>query len=242
MMMKTPPDTRQQPPLTSAQRLRRAGLAMGTAVLIGAQLSACAPLVLGTAVGGALMATDRRTSGALVEDKGINIKSSNRISEILGDRGRVSVNAYNRKVLLTGEVPTEADRTAVAQTVAAVENVSEVINEVVVGPTAGLGTRSSDALLASKVRATLIDARDLMSNAFDVVVSRGDVYLMGIVTEREADSAAQLTARISGVQRVIKVFEFISEDELARRLPRPEPGSSVPASDSTPAQPYRQTP
>ena len=223
-------------------RWRHRAVALGVTVTLLGTLSACAPLVLGTAVGGAMVATDRRTSGALVEDKGINIKASNRILEAIGDRGRVSVNAYNRKVLITGEVPTEADRTAVAQAVAGVENVNEVINELVVGPTAGLGTRASDALLASKVRATLIDARDLMSNAFDVVVSRGEVYLMGIVTEREANSAAQLTASISGVRRVIKVFETISEAELANRLPRPEPGSSVPASPTETTPAYRPAP
>lgn len=223
-------------------RWRHRAVALGVTVMLLGTLSACAPLVLGTAVGGAMVATDRRTSGALVEDKGINIKASNRILQAIGDRGRVSVNAYNRKVLITGEVPTEADRTAVAQAVAGVENVNEVINELVVGPTAGLGTRASDALLASKVRATLIDARDLMSNAFDVVVSRGEVYLMGIVTEREANSAAQLTASISGVRRVIKVFETISEAELANRLPRPEPGSSVPASPTETTPAYRPAP
>ena len=81
-----------------------------------------------------------------------------------------------------------------------------------------------------------------MSNAFDVVVSRGEVYLMGIVTEREANSAAQLTASISGVRRVIKVFETISEAELANRLPRPEPGSSVPASPTETTPAYRPAP
>lgn len=228
--------------LTPQGRWRHRVMALGVTVIALGTLSACAPLVLGTAVGGAMVATDRRTSGALVEDKGINIKASNRILQAIGDRGRVSVNAYNRKVLITGEVPTEADRTAVAQAVASVENVNEVINELVVGPSAGLGTRTSDALLASKVRATLIDARDLMSNAFDVVVSRGEVYLMGIVTEREANSAAQLTASISGVRRVIKVFETISEAELANRLPRPEPGSSVPASPTETTPAYRPAP
>lgn len=217
--------------------LSRPAMALGAAVLALSSLSACAPLVLGSAVGGAMVATDRRTSGALVEDKSINLKASNRVRGTLSDRGRVSVNAYNRRVLLTGEVPTEADRVAVAQAVAEVENVKDVINELVVGPVATLNSRSSDALLAAKVRATLIDARDLMSNAFDVVVSRGEVYLMGMVTEREANSAAQLTASISGVRRVIKVFEIISEDELARRLPRPAaPGTSLPASEA-PASP-----
>lgn len=220
-------------PRMPRSRWHRPAMAVSAAVLALTSLSACAPLVLGTAVSGAMVATDRRTSGTLVEDKGINIKASNRVREVLGDRGRTSVNAYNRRVLITGEVPTEADRLAVAQAVAGVENVREVINELVVGPAATLSTRSSDALLASKVRATLIDARDLMSNAFDVVVSRGEVYMMGMVTEREANSAAQLTASISGVRRVIKVFEIINEDELARRLPRPAaPGTSLPASEA----------
>lgn len=175
-------------PRMTRTRWHRPAMAVGAAVLALTSLSACAPLVLGTAVSGAMVATDRRTSGTLVEDKGINIKASNRIREVLGDRGRTSVNAYNRRVLITGEVPTEADRLAVAQAVAGVENVREVINELVVGPAATISTRSSDALLASKVRATLIDARDLMSNAFDVVVSRGEVYMMGMVTERDRKS------------------------------------------------------
>lgn len=207
----------------------RVAMGLTAATLAVASLTACAPLVLGTAVGGAMMATDRRTSGALVEDKAIQLKASNRIREVLSDRGRVSVNAYNRRVLITGEVPTEADRAAVASAVAAVENVNGVVNELVVGPAATLSTRSSDAVLATKVRATLVDARDLMSNAFDVVVARGEVYLMGIVTEREARSASELVSTISGVRRVVKVFEYISEDELAGRLPRPAPGSSLPA-------------
>lgn len=224
-------------PPCPARRAAATRLTLGllAGALAGSGLSGCAPLVLGTAVGGAMMATDRRTSGALVEDKGIQLKASNRIREALGDKGRVSVNAYNRRVLLTGEVPTDADRAAVAAAVAAVENVHSVINEVVVGPTASLSTRSSDALLASKVRATLIDARDLMSNAFDVVVARGEVYLMGIVTEREARSASELVATISGVRRVVKVFEYISEDELAGRLPRPAPGTSLPAASGSSA-------
>jgi len=205
-----------------------------TAALAAAlSLSACAPLVLGTAVGGAFVATDRRTSGMQLEDQGIKIKAANRIREVLKDRGNVSVNAYNRRVLLTGEVPTEADRAAAAAAAGQTENVAGVVvNELVVGFNSTLSSRSNDVLVATKVRATLVDARDLMSNAFDVVVERGDVYLMGIVTEREANRAAELVSTISGVRRVVKVFEIISEDELARKLPKPV---SPAASDS--AQP-----
>ncbi len=213
------------PSSRTAQRLALAGLviALGTATL-----SACAPLMLGGAAAGAFVATDRRTSGMQVEDQGIQIKAASRLRDTLGGRGRVNVNAYNRTVLLTGEVDSDADRAAAEQAAARVENVVKVINQLQVGPTASLSTRSSDVLLAGKVRATFVDARDLMSNAFDIVVERGEVYLMGLVTEREANRAAELTASIPGVKKVVKAFEVITEDELANKLPR-QPASSAPA-------------
>lgn len=208
-------------------------LRLGALVMAASSLSACAPLVLGTAVGGAFMATDRRTSGMQIEDQGIEIKTANRIRSVIGDQGHVSVNAYNRMVLLTGEVPTDQDKVAAEDAARQVENVKGVINELAVTLNSSIASRSSDVLLASKVKATLIDARDLMSNAFDVTVERGEVYLMGLVTEREANRAAELVASIQGVKRVIKVMEIISEDELARKLPRPAPGSN---SGNTPQQ------
>jgi len=194
---------------------------LATAVLAMASLSACAPLVLGTAVGGAFMATDRRTSGMQLEDQTIEIKASNRIKDAIGDLGHVNVNAYNRWILLTGEVPTEADKAAAERAARGVENMSNVYNELTVSLNSSLGSRSSDVLLAGKVKATLVDARDIISNAFSVVVERGDVFIMGLVTEREANRAAELVASVKGVNRVVKVMQIISEDELARKLPRP---------------------
>jgi len=196
---------------------------------LGASLSACAPLVVGAAVGGAVVATDRRTSGAQVEDKGIQIKANNRLSDTLGGRAHINVNAFNRMVLLTGEVPAEPDRLTAEQITSRVENVGSVVNQLVVLPNSSLSTRSSDVLLAGKVRATLVDARDVISSAFDIVVERGEVYLMGIVTEREANRAAELAASIDGVKKVVKAFQIISEDELAQRQPKPvssEPGNA----------------
>lgn len=193
------------------------------AVLACSALSGCAPLILGSAVGSAFVATDRRTSGTQLEDQGIELKAGKRVRDAIGDRGHVSVTSYNRQVLLTGEVPTEADKAAVARAVAGVENVNKVMDELAVTLNSSLSTRSSDVLLASKVRATLVDARDLISNAFKIEVQRGEVYLMGLVTEREANRAAELTASISGVKRVVKAFQIISEDELANKLPRPAP-------------------
>ena len=196
---------------------------------LGASLSACAPLVVGAAVGGAVVATDRRTSGAQVEDKGIELKASNRLGDAFGGRAHINVNAFNRMVLLSGEVPADADRLTAEQIVSRVENVSSVVNQLVVASNSSLGSRSSDVLLAGKVRATLVDARDVISSAFDIVVERGEVYLMGIVTEREANRAAELAASIDGVKKVVKAFQIISEDELAQRQPKPvssEPGNA----------------
>lgn len=202
---------------------KHTALKLGAAVMVAASLSACAPLVLGTAVGGAFMATDRRTSGTQIEDQSIEIKASSRIRELLGERGHVNVNAYNRMVLVTGEVPSEADKAAVGDAVRRVENVSGVVNELAVTLNSSIGSRSSDMLLEGKVKATLIDARDIMANAFSITVERGEVYLMGLVTEREANRGAELAASIPGVKRVVKAMQIISEDELARKLPRPAP-------------------
>ncbi len=200
-----------------------------------ATLQACAPLVVGgAAVGGALMATDRRTSGTQVEDASIEVKGGNRVKEVLGDRGHVNVNSYNRMVLLTGEVPNEADRTAVEQAVARVENVKSVVNELAVGFSSSLSSRSNDVLIQSKVKATFLDAKDLMSNAFDVVVERGNVYLMGRVTEREANRATDLTRSISGVVKVVRVFEVITEAELAELPETTKPQPVKPASSPQP--------
>jgi osmotically-inducible protein OsmY len=219
--------------LKTTRRIHRStALRCAAALLALSSLSACAPLVLGGAVGGAFMATDRRTSGTQVEDQGIEIKAASRLRDTLGDKGHVNANAYNRMVLLTGEVPTDADKAAAEQAVARVENVTGVVNEIAVTLVSSLSSRSNDVLLAGKVKATFIDARDIFANAFDVVVERGEVYLMGLVTEREANRAAELTASINGVTRVIKVMHLISEDELARKLPRPASTAA-----SAPAQP-----
>lgn len=186
--------------------------------------SACAPLVVGGAmVGGALMATDRRTSGTQVEDEGIEFKVGARLREQLGDRVHINVNSYNRMVLLTGETRNDEDRARAEQIAAQVENVNRVLNEVGVGMLSSISSRSNDVFIAGKVKASLLDARDLMSNAFYTVVERGNVYLMGRVTEREAHRASEVARGVSGVQKVVRAFEIISEEELARITPKPAP-------------------
>jgi osmotically-inducible protein OsmY len=203
---------------------------LALAAAAGSLLSACAPLVLGGAVGGAFMATDRRTSGTQVEDKGIEIKAASRIRSALGERGHVSVNSYNRVVLLTGEVASDSDKQAAEQATSQTENVKSVVNELAVMGNSSLTSRSNDVLLQTKVKATLVDARDVMSNAFKVVVERGDVFLMGMVTEREANRVAELVSTVGGVQKVVKVLHIISEDELAQKTPKgPAPAASEPS-------------
>ena len=205
---------------TSVRTLpRRAVLlaALSTALLS----SACAPLLLGGAmVGGALVATDRRTSGTQLEDQGIELKAAARIREQLGERVHANVNSYNRLVLITGEARSEADRANLEQIVGAVENVKSVLNETTVMGASSLTSRSNDALIAGKVKASLVDARDLISNAFYVVVERGTVFMMGRVSEREANRAVEIVRGISGVGKVVRAFEIISEEELARLTPK----------------------
>jgi osmotically-inducible protein OsmY len=192
------------------------GLTM-SAMLLGG----CAPLLVGGAmVGGTLMMMDRRTTGAQVDDQAIELKASNRVRELAGDNAHINITSYNRTVLITGEAATEADRSAIEQAVQRVENVRSIVNEVGVMAPSSLTSRSSDTITTSKVKATLVDARDLQANAFKVVTERSVVYLMGRVTEREAGRASELARSVSGVQKVVRVFEILTEAELADTAPK----------------------
>ena len=192
------------------------------ALASGTLLSGCAGLVVGGAVVGGLMVTDRRTSGAQIEDQAIELKAINRLQALLGERGHVNVTSYNRMALLTGEVPNEADRSAVEQAVSQIENVRTIVNELAVTPNSTPGSRLNDGVLTSKVKASFIDAKDLQANAFKVITERGQVFLMGRVTEREAHRAAEVARSISGVQKVVRVLELISEADLAEMKPAPK--------------------
>lgn len=195
------------------------------ATALSGALSACVPLVVGGSfLGGTLLATDRRTSGAQLEDQGIELRASNRLRDNLGDRGHINITSYNRQVLLTGEVPTESDRKLAEQVVSGVDNVRSIVNELVVSGNSALTQRSSDTLITGQVKAAMVDAKDIYPTAFKVVTERGVVYLMGRVTQREADRATEVTRGVSGVQKVVRVLEIISEEELQRLLPRAAKG------------------
>ena len=205
----------------SARRLACLALPLAVAATV---LPACTPLVIGgAAVTGAMVATDRRTTGTQVEDEGIELRALNRIRELLGEQGHVNVTSYNRKVLLTGEVPTAQDRQRVEQVVAAVDNVRGIVNDLGVMPPSTLGQRSTDTLITGKVRASFVDAPDLLASVYKVVTERNVVYLLGRVTQREAQRATEIARGVDGVTKVVRVFEIISEDELRRIAPAPAP-------------------
>ncbi len=187
------------------------------ATLLGSALSACAPLLVGGAVGtGMLVAIDRRTSGAQLEDQGIELRAANRLRDQMGTRARISVTSYNRRVLLTGEVANARDKALAEEIVSQVDNVQGLVNELSITASPTLTQQANDTLTTGKVKAGLVDVKDLSANAFKVVTERGSVYLMGRVTQREADKATEVARNITGVSRVVRVLEIISDDELRR--------------------------
>jgi osmotically-inducible protein OsmY len=178
-------------------------------VLILPALQGCLPVVAGGVAAGVLVADDRRTLGAQTDDKAIGLKVDYRINEVYGDRVHVNIHPYNRRVLLTGEVPDEKVKADVARIAGSVENVAAVINEVQVGLNAPVAARTNDAFITSKVKANFVDDAGVQVNAFSVATEAGVVYLMGLVTRDEGDRASQVAARTSGVRQVVRVFEYI---------------------------------
>jgi osmotically-inducible protein OsmY len=193
---------------------RAACAALASAVLV-VSLSGCAAAVVGGAAVGGMMALDRRTVGTQVEDEGIELRAGNRIHGIYGDKVHVNVTSYNRQVLLTGEVPSAEVRDVVEKTVAAEQNVRSVVNDLAVMPNSTIGQRSNDTFITGKVRASLVDAKDLSANSFKVVTERNVVYLMGRVSQREAGRATAIARGITGVSKVVRVFEYLTEEEAA---------------------------
>lgn len=211
---------------------------LGTAVLgavgLTLMLSACAPLVLGgAAVGTALVASDRRSSGTQLEDQTIEMRADSRLREQLGGRANVYVNSYNRQVLLTGEVQNEATKAQAERIVSGVDNVRSIVNELQMINSPGFTQRTSDTLITGRVKAGFVDARDIPTTAIKVTTHNNVVYLMGRVTPKEAERATQIARNVDGVQRVVRVLEVMSEDELKRLAPEP---AVQPSSGTVPQQ------
>jgi osmotically-inducible protein OsmY len=211
----------------------RLTLVLIASVLMAVGISACAPVMMGGAFMGGVSASDRRTLGTQIEDEGIEARAAARIEENLGERVHVNITSYNRQVLLTGEVPNEQDKQLVEQVVSRVDNVRNIVNELAVLGHSTLTQRSSDVLVTSRVKASLIDAKDLSSSAFKVVTERGITYLMGRVTLREADRSTDIARNTTGVQKVVRLFDIITEEELQRLVPPSAPASQSPSYKST---------
>jgi osmotically-inducible protein OsmY len=233
-------------------RLSAAAVAAG---FLATSLSGCAPLLVGGAFFGTVkVATDRRTAETQVVDEAIELRSFNRLRSAVGDRGRVSATSYGRRVLLVGEVPTAEDKALAERAVASVDNVLRVINELQVMPTVPLNQRSEDVVITGRIRAQILDAQDLTSNAFKITTNRGVVYVMGVVTDRESARVTNMARTLPGVKQVINMVDIISEAELARiqagakRTNLEQPivtGAPVPASappDAVPAPPVTIAP
>ncbi|PIT74630.1 BON domain-containing protein [Limnohabitans sp. JirII-31] len=190
------------------------------ALVLSFGLSACAPVMVGGMVGGVMVASDRRTSGAQVEDEGIEMRSASAIRENFGSNVHANFTSYNRQVLITGEVPTARERQQIEQLIGRVENVRSVVNELAVGPASSIGDRSADALITARVKAAMVDSEDVFASIYKVVTERGTVYLMGRVTQREANRATDIARGVSGVKRVVRVFEYITDAELQALRPK----------------------
>lgn len=216
------------------------GAAAVCLALSAALLSGCAAVVVGgAAAAGAVVATDRRSTATQLADQAIEFRATSRINDALGEqRGHINVTSYFRKVLISGEVATAELRQRAQDIVAGTQDVAEVVNELAVMPDSSLSQRSSDSLVTGRVKSRLIDANGVPANSIKVVTERGTVYLMGRLTQRESDLATEVARTTSGVQRVVRLIDRISEqaalhpNDPAGRAPPPAPVSS-PAPEAT---------
>ncbi len=197
------------------RHLQRPLAAIALCATAAISLQGCFPLAVGGAVAmGGMSASDRRTLGAQTEDKAITLKGGKRIGDLIGDNGHVNINSFNRKVLLTGEVKDQQMKEAVEREAAAIEGVLSVVNELEISGTASVTSRTSDTIITGKVKASLVDTKDISANLYKVVTERGIVYLMGRVTQREGRIAGEVASGVSGVTKVVKVFEYIEDDKV----------------------------
>jgi osmotically-inducible protein OsmY len=177
--------------------------------VIATQLTACVPVVAGGAAAGGLMVADRRTAGAYVDDEAIEIKAERNIDDELGDKIHVNVTSYNRNVLITGEAIDEATKAKAESIAKSVANVRGVTNELAISAASSRMERNNDAYITTKVKARMLTEHRFPVNYVKVVTEDSVVYLMGIVTHKEADDAVEIARGTDGVQKVVKVFEYL---------------------------------
>lgn len=178
-------------------------------LMLTASLQGCFPVVAAGAGAGALMANDRRTSGAYVEDEAIEAKAFDRIGKQFKDSVHVNVTSYNRNVLISGEVPDAQTKAQVERIIANIQNVGRIHNELTVAGLSSLTSRSNDTLITSNVKLRFVGDKRFSTTSIKVVTENGTVYLMGIVNRAEAQAAASVASGSSGVSRVVELFEYV---------------------------------
>ncbi len=212
---------------------------LALAVLLAATtgaLQGCVPVVAtGVAVGAVLATADRRSYGAQVDDQGIEVKADADLLQRNNDREHVNVTSYNRNVLLTGEVPDEATKAAIEKMIAAYPNVHSVTNDLRIAPPEAFGSRSNDAYITSMVKARFVESGKVNANLVKVVTEAAVVYLMGLVTQPEADAATEVARTTSDVRKVVRVFQYISEEQAKKLDPAPPAYQSPQNSPAGPA-------
>ncbi len=212
-------------------------LHVACAAVIGAHAVGCAPLIVGVVVAGtALVATDRRTTGSQLDDQTIQLRVANELSTAFSKLPvHINVNSFDRKVLLTGEVPDEAVKARAGELTTASQNVRAVVNELAIAPPSSLGDRTNDTTLATKVRAAFVNTKEIAFNSIEIVCERGVIYLLGLVTDQEGQIAAIVASKVSGVKQVVKVFDYATREEIDRRRAISSSGATptAPASPST---------
>lgn len=231
--------------MATSQRFSRLLLALSLPLVSLGVLSGCAPLIVGGAAATtAVVATDRRTAGEQVEDQAIEMKVGSETRKLVGENGRINSVSYAGQVLLIGDVPTEQDKQQAEQLASKVEKVTKVYNQLRVGEITPLSVRTNDGWLSTKVRTTLINTKDVPSRTIVVTTERGVVYLMGRVTDAESERAGKAAASVSGVNKVVKLFDIVSPESLATgqsAAPVHEPSDSAPALQTDTGSPDVQT-
>lgn len=211
---------------------------LAAALAASALFAGCAPVLVGGAMAGtAMVATDRRSAGTQVDDSTNEVRALGIVDATIGDRGHVTATSYNRVLLLTGEVPTEADKAALGKAMAQIGTVRSTINDLAVMPNSSLSSRSSDSVLTGQVKAAIFDTKELSVTTIKVVTERGSVYMMGLLTEGEAKRAVEVARVVGGVKKVVNVFQVITPAQLAAIQASIEPQPAAPAASAaaTPA-------
>lgn len=179
------------------------------AIVLSTQITACLPVVVGGAAASGAMAADRRTSGVYVEDQNIELKASHTLDDVVTDLSHVNVTSYKGNVLLTGEVPDAVTKAKVESAVKAIESVRNVTNEITIGPKSAISSRADDSYITTKIKAQFVSENKFQANYVKVVTENSVVYLMGYVTQAEADAAVDIARNTTGVTKVVKVFEYM---------------------------------